>query len=143
MSNFHLESVVTSQKKDGSWQSLHVPSGKVTHGLDPDEAVQAMQDLLGMADDGSFAAPLTSDMFSGLARDIALYLEGEMSHQLSSHSGFARLQAFDNGTAHVRLGGGCEGCPSSMMTLMRGVKTQLQDQFGDEQILEVVPATDG
>jgi Fe/S biogenesis protein NfuA len=134
-----LNSVVTSRKVDGSWQAVHVPSGKVAHGLDKDEAETAMRDLLGMDDGGEFNEPLTSDRFNGEAREIAEYLEGPISKMLELHSGFARLEAYENAVAHIRLGGGCQGCPSSTMTLVAGVLRDLQEKFGEEKIMEVAP----
>jgi Fe-S cluster biogenesis protein NfuA len=125
--NADLNSVVISKKLDGSWQALHVPSGKVTHGLSADEAHDAMRDLLGMGEDQ--IEELTSPKFSEHIRDLALFIEGEVSQMLALHAGFARLHAFENGIAHVRLGGGCKGCPSSTLTLANSVKSQVQDRF--------------
>lgn len=135
-----LHSVVISKKVDGSWQATHVPSGKVAHGLSKDDAEDAMRQLLGVDAGGGFAdEPLTHAQFSGTARDIALYLEGPVSEMLALHSGFARLEAYDNAMAHIRLGGGCQGCPSSTLTLVHGVQQMLQERFGAEAIADVVP----
>jgi Fe-S cluster biogenesis protein NfuA len=136
-----LQSVVISKKVDGSWQALHVPSGKVSHGESKDEAEVAMRELLGMDEAGAFEEPLTSDRFSGISKDIALFLEGPVSEMLSYHSGFARLEAYESSVAHIRLGGGCQGCPSSTITLINGVQQQLIEKFGDENILDVVPVS--
>ena len=84
-----LQSVVISTKADGSWQAVHVPSGKVAHGLTKEEAEDGMREVLGMTDQGSFKEPLTSDRFSGLAKEIAEFLEGQVSDMLAFHSGFA------------------------------------------------------
>lgn len=134
-----LNSVVVSQKPDESWEAKHIPSGKVTFGLSRDEALEEMRNLLGMDKSGNFDEPLTNDRFEGVGKDIALFLEGPISDMLKSHSGFARLEAFEQGIAHVRLGGGCEGCPSSTFTLVQGVKEQLQDRFGEDNITDVAP----
>lgn len=134
-----LQSVVISQKADGSWQAVHVPSGKTSHGLSKDEAEEAMREQLGMDEEGDFNEPLTSDRFSGDAKEIAEFLEGPISDMLAAHSGFARLEGYENGTVQVRLGGGCQGCPASTMTLVQGVQTHLQEQFGEEKVAEVVP----
>lgn len=134
-----LQSVVISKKLDGSWQAVHVPSGKVAHGLSKEEAETAMRELLGMSETGQFEEPLTSVQFSGTGREIAEFLEGPVSQMLSFHSGFARLDAYDSGIAHVRLGGGCQGCPSSRITLLNGVQQQLQERFGEEIVQEVIP----
>ncbi len=134
-----LNSVVVAQKPDESWEAKHIPSGKVTFGLSRDEALEEMRNLLGMDERGDFDEPLTSDRFEGVAKDIALFLEGDISAMLKAHSGFARLEAFEQGIAHVRLGGGCEGCPSSTFTLVQGVKEQLQDRFGEDSVTDVAP----
>ena len=134
-----LNSVVTSQKADGSWQAVHVPSGKVTHGLTAEEAQNAMRELIGMNESGQFEEPKTSDRFSGVAKEVALYLEGEVSEMLALHSGFARLEDYEDNVAYIKLGGGCSGCPSSRLTLMQGVKQQLQEKFSEEKIADVAP----
>ncbi len=128
MSN-DLNSVVISKKVDGSWQALHVPSGRVTHGLNAHEAQDAMRDLLGLSEEGAPEATLTSDKFDGEVAELARFLEGEISTMLALHSGYARLMDFSQGIAHVRLGGGCKGCPSSTLTLANAVKTQVQERF--------------
>ena len=103
------------------------------------EAAQAaMRNELGINDEGSFDEPITSTRFEGLAQAIALFLEGPISKSLSVHSGFARLDDFRTGVAHVRLGGGCKGCPSSQVTLFDGVQNQLRSRFGDEVSVDVV-----
>jgi hypothetical protein len=38
-----LQSVVISKKADGSWQAVHVPSGKTSHGLSKEEAEDEMR----------------------------------------------------------------------------------------------------
>ncbi len=134
-----LQSVVTSQKADGSWQSVHVPSGKVTHGLTAEESQDQMRALIGMDKAGKFEEPKTSDRFDGVAKDIAVFLEADVSEMLALHSGFARLEEFEDSIAYIKLGGGCSGCPSSRFTLMEGVKQQLQEKFGEETITEVSP----
>jgi Fe-S cluster biogenesis protein NfuA len=138
MSN-DLNSVVISKKVDGSWQAFHTPSGKTTHGLTAEEAQESMRELLGMDEQGEFNEPITSDRFDGFAQDIARFLEGPVSEMLAMHSGFARLEAYDSGIAHIHLGGGCKGCPSSTLTLLNGVKQQMQEQFGEDKIIDVAP----
>ena len=134
-----LQSVVISQKKDGSWQAVHIPSQKIAHGLTKIEAEDEMRRLIGMNDSGEFVESKTSPAFSGMGYDIAVYLEGPVSDMLSLHSGFARLDTYADNIAHVRLGGGCKGCPSSMMTLVNGVKRDLQEKFGEDVVADVMP----
>ncbi|TWW08159.1 hypothetical protein E3A20_27140, partial [Planctomyces bekefii] len=124
---------------DGSWQAVHVPSGKVAHGLTKEEAEDSMREQLGISAAGEFQEPLTSDRFTGLAQEMALFLEGPVSDMLKLHSGFARLEAYESSMAHIRLGGGCQGCPSSTMTLVNGVQQMLVEKFGEDAVTDVVP----
>lgn len=136
-----LPSVTISRSPSGSWEAVHGPSGKTVVGLSEEEVSESMRQILGLSSEGSSQEGPTSGRFEGLARAIALFLEGPVSEALHFHSGWARLEAFDEGIAHIRLGGGCQGCPSSQITLFHGVKTQLQSRFGDEAILDVIPHT--
>ena len=99
-----IKAVEYSQKVDGSWQALHIPSGKISHGLTREEAEKAMAKTLGMDDLGDFDEPITSDRFEGVSKDIALHLEGPVSDMLAAHAGFARLEAYQDGLATIRLG---------------------------------------
>lgn len=137
-----LPAVTVDQESPGHWRALHEPSGRITEGSSEDEVLAAMKELLGMDSSGRSLEPMTSDRFEGIARDIAIYLEGPVSEMLALHSGYARLEAYQDGIAQVRLGGGCEGCPSSRLTLMNGVKRDLQDKFGEDVLLDVFPVLD-
>lgn len=140
--NTDLQSVIIAKISDGQFEAHHVPSGRKVRGASLDEAQNLMREALGLNKDGKFDEPITSDRFSGIAQSIALFLEGPVSEALAFHSGFARLDAFEAGTAHIRLGGGCQGCPSSQITLFNGVRTQLQDRFGEDVIVDVIPSLD-
>ncbi len=137
-----LPSVTLLQSDDGGWLALHEPSGRGVRGDTAEEAEVAMRELLGVDDEGSFAEPSTAGRFEGTAREIAEYLEGKVSEMLALHSGYARLEAYQDSVATIRLGGGCQGCPSSRLTLMNGVKRELQDTFGEEQVMDVYPVLD-
>ena len=137
-----LASVNFREKVDGSWEAVHEPSGRTTVGLTKDEAKSAMVEALGMTEQGTFDEPITSDRFDGVAKDIALHLEGPVSEMLKLHSGYARLEAYQNGILNVRLGGGCQGCPSSLLTLSGGVKADLQHKFGEDIVMDVLPIMD-
>ena len=137
-----LAAVVLEQSADGTWVAVHGPSGRSVSGVSPEAADQAMRELIGMEESGDFAEPSTADRFEGIGREIAEYLEGSVSDMLKLHSGFARLEAYHDGIATIRLGGGCQGCPSSRLTLMQGVRRDLQDKFGEDVIMDVYPVLD-
>jgi Fe-S cluster biogenesis protein NfuA len=137
-----LHAVSVQKATEGLWRALHEPSGRTTEAASEELAMAAMKDLLGMDQQGRVLEPLTSDRFEGIAQDIAQYLEGPVSEMLALHSGYARLEAYQDSIASIRLGGGCEGCPSSRLTLMSGVKRDLQDKFGEEILMDVFPVLD-
>lgn len=134
-----LPSVTIRQSLSGSWEATHAPSGKTVVGVSEEEVTESMRQILGLSAEGNSQEAPTSPRFQGLPGAVALFLEGPVSEALHFHSGWARLEAFEDGVAHIRLGGGCQGCPSSQITLFQGVKTQLQSRFGDEVVLDVVP----
>jgi|GEM_PF-974575 Fe-S cluster biogenesis protein NfuA len=137
-----LPAVSLHQVDEHHWLATHEPSGRQTSGTSAAEAEEAMRVLLGFNEQGHLQEAATSDLFEGIARDIAIYLEGPVSNMLALHSGFARLESYQDGIASVRLGGGCEGCPSSRLTLMSGVKRDLQEQFGETVVMDVCPVLD-
>jgi Fe-S cluster biogenesis protein NfuA len=140
--SIELQSIVISKTAEGGWLAHHVPSGRKIEAESKEEAEQAMREALGLNDRGQLDEPLTSTRFTGVAQAIALFLEGPVSEALAFHAGFARLEAYDGAVAHIRLGGGCQGCPSSQITLFNGVRTQLQNRFGQDVVAEVIPALD-
>ena len=48
--------------------------------------------------------------------------------------------AFENGTAYVRMSGGCQGCGLAKVTLSQGIAVAIQDAV--PEVLEIVDVTD-
>lgn len=82
-----------------------------------------------------------------------LNLEGSLAEQakqvineainpaLASHGGFAELIGVsEENIAYVTMGGGCQGCAASAMTLQDGIKTMLLDAL--PELTDVVDSTD-
>lgn len=92
--------------------------------------------------------PNTPDPLAGLD----LVLEGELPQKvqavldqainpaLASHGGYAALAGVDGDRVFVTMGGGCQGCAASAMTLQEGIKSMLMDAL--PEISEVIDATD-
>nr|WP_291818490.1 NifU family protein [Candidatus Microthrix sp.] len=59
---------------------------------------------------------------------------------LAQHEGYAELRAWEEPKAYILMGGGCQGCAVSAMTLRSGIERTLKDQI--PEILEVVDVTD-
>ena len=59
---------------------------------------------------------------------------------ISSHRGNVEVVDFDegNGTLLVRLGGTCQGCSASTVTLKQGIETRLRDMVPEVRHVEAV-----
>ena len=75
-----------------------------------------------------------------MAQQIASVLERQINPAIASHGGFAELVAFEDGTAYLRLGGGCQGCGLASVTLSQGIETALKDAI--PEVLAVIDVTD-
>jgi Fe/S biogenesis protein NfuA len=77
-----------------------------------------------------------------LAQRVVAALEQGVNPSIASHGGRADLVALneDDGTAYVRLSGGCQGCAMSQMTLKQGIERMLLDEVSE--LTSVVDVTD-
>ena len=59
---------------------------------------------------------------------------------ISSHRGNVEVVDFDegDGTLLVRLGGTCQGCSASTVTLKQGIETRLRDMVPEVRHVEAV-----
>ncbi|MDA8040546.1 MAG: NifU family protein [Actinomycetota bacterium] len=88
----------------------------------------------------SIADRLPVDLSTPEAQRILEILEQEVNPQISMHGGWAELVAFDDGTAYVRMSGGCQGCGLAKVTLSQGIAVAIQDAV--PAVREVVDVTD-
>lgn len=59
---------------------------------------------------------------------------------VESHGGTVELLDVDGGVVHLRLGGACDGCAGSAMTLARGIEGALREHYpGFERIVSHAP----
>jgi Fe/S biogenesis protein NfuA len=77
-----------------------------------------------------------------LARRVVAVLEQSVNPAIASHGGRADLVALneDDGTAYLRLSGGCQGCAMSQMTLRQGIETSLLEEV--PELTRVLDVTD-
>jgi len=77
-----------------------------------------------------------------LALRVAAVLEQAVNPSIASHGGRADLVALDeeDGTAYLRLSGGCQGCAMSQMTLRQGIETTLLEEV--PELTRVLDVTD-
>lgn len=81
------------------------------------------------------------DRSGDMASQVGQLLEEVINPGLASHGGFATLVGVDESNkVYITLGGGCQGCSMTQMTLTQGIQTQLNAAIPD--IGEVIDVTD-
>jgi Fe/S biogenesis protein NfuA len=73
---------------------------------------------------------LAKGITGALAQRVVAVLEQAVNPSIASHGGRADLVALneEDGTAYLRLSGGCQGCAMSQMTLRQGIETTLLEE---------------
>jgi Fe/S biogenesis protein NfuA len=74
------------------------------------------------------------------AEKVQQLLDQQINPSLAMHGGFAGLDRVEDGTAYVTMGGGCQGCAVSAMTLREGIARSIQETI--PEVTEVVDVTD-
>ncbi len=85
-------------------------------------------------------AGLDLELEGELPQKVQAVLDQAVNPALASHGGYASLAGVDGSKVFVTMGGGCQGCAASAMTLQEGIKTMLMDAL--PEISEVLDATD-
>jgi Fe/S biogenesis protein NfuA len=67
-------------------------------------------------------------------------LDQQVNPALAAHGGYATLVRIEGTAAHVSMGGGCQGCAVSAMTLRDGIESAILANV--PEITEVVDTTD-
>ncbi len=80
-----------------------------------------------------------------LSAEVEAVVSTEVNPALAAHGGFVTYLGHDGeGTAFLTMGGGCQGCSMSRMTMLEGVQTMLVDQVaGVERVKDVTDHTTG
>jgi Fe/S biogenesis protein NfuA len=81
-----------------------------------------------------------ADLSGPVAQRILSVLEEDVNPQIAMHGGWADLVAFEEGTAYVRMSGGCQGCGLAKVTLSQGIAVAIQDAV--PEVREIVDVTD-
>jgi Fe/S biogenesis protein NfuA len=85
-------------------------------------------------------AGLDLDLSGDLPDKVRTVLDQAVNPALASHGGFASLVGVDGSRVFITMGGGCQGCAMSRMTLTEGIQKMLIDAL--PEVSEVVDATD-
>jgi Fe/S biogenesis protein NfuA len=85
---------------------------------------------------------LAAGIAGPLANRVKAVLEQSVNPSIASHGGRADLVALNeaDGSAYVRLSGGCQGCAMSQMTLRQGIETTLLEEV--PELTKVLDVTD-
>jgi Fe/S biogenesis protein NfuA len=83
------------------------------------------------------AGPL--ELTGDVAEKVTQLLEERINPALAAHGGFANLVGVDADSVYVTMGGGCQGCSMSAMTLTEGIKKMILESI--PEVREVVDAT--
>ena len=67
-------------------------------------------------------------------------LDGQINPSLAMHGGYAALECVEDDTVYVTMGGGCQGCAVSAMTLREGISRSIKDAI--PEVVDVVDTTD-
>jgi Fe/S biogenesis protein NfuA len=86
-------------------------------------------------------AGIDIELTGDIAEKVTQLLEQSINPSLASHGGFATLVGVDDdNNVYVTMGGGCQGCSASAMTLSDGIRRAIKEQV--PEVLEVLDATD-
>lgn len=85
-------------------------------------------------------APPPADLSGDVPQRVIQVLEQQVNPTIAAHGGRAELVAVEQGTAYLRLGGGCQGCAMATVTLSQGIETAIIQAV--PEITSVVDVTD-
>lgn len=72
---------------------------------------------------------------------VAQLLEQSINPALAAHGGFAQLVGVDDdNNVYITMGGGCQGCSASAMTLADGIRRSIKDAI--PEVADIIDATD-
>lgn len=85
-------------------------------------------------------AGLDLDLSGELPEKVQTVLDQAINPALGAHGGYATLVGVDGNNVVITMGGGCQGCAASAMTLREGITKMLKDAL--PEIDEIIDATD-
>jgi len=88
----------------------------------------------------AIGAPPPADLSGDVPQRVIQVLDQEVNPSIAAHGGRAELVRVEQGTAYLRLGGGCQGCAMATVTLSQGIETAIIQAV--PEITSVVDVTD-
>ena len=71
---------------------------------------------------------------------VTRLLDEHINPALASHGGFARLVKVEDRDVYLEMGGGCQGCAASRLTLRNGIESSIRRIL--PQVREIIDVTD-
>lgn len=75
-----------------------------------------------------------------IAEQVEQLLKEQINPALAAHGGFAELKGVEGDKVYVTMGGGCQGCAVSAMTLRDGIARSIKEAI--PEVAEVIDTTD-
>lgn len=80
------------------------------------------------------------DLTGSTAEKVQQLLDQQINPGLGAHGGYAELKGVDGDKVYVLMGGGCQGCAVSAMTLREGISASITAAI--PEITQVIDVTD-
>ncbi len=80
------------------------------------------------------------ELTGSTAEKVQQLLDQQVNPAIAAHGGYAGLVKVEDGTAFITMGGGCQGCAMSALTLREGIESAILAAI--PEITEVVDTTD-
>lgn len=80
------------------------------------------------------------ELTGSVAEQVEQLLTEQINPALAAHGGFAELKGVDGDKVYVTMGGGCQGCAVSAMTLRDGIARSITEAI--PEVTEVIDTTD-
>ena len=84
--------------------------------------------------------PAPGDLSGEVAQRVVQVLAQQVNPAIAAHGGRAVLVAVEQGTAYLRLSGGCQGCAMASVTLSQGIERTILQAVAE--VTSVVDVTD-
>lgn len=85
-------------------------------------------------------AGVALELTGTIAEQVTQLLEQQINPALAAHGGFASLVGVEGDRVFITMGGGCQGCAVSAMTLREGIERSIKENI--PEVTDVVDATD-
>ena len=81
---------------------------------------------------------------SDLFKQVDDLIKADVNPSIASHGGVITLQSVSDGKAYVTMGGGCQGCSASSVTLKQGVESYIVAKVdGVNEIVDITNHAEG